>query len=70
MSFPNSYFCTISTGEQIELRSSKRSGVIQSFGSGMISAIIQGNQIIGRTKQGNTNIYEVVNGYAILKKTI
>ena len=70
MSFPDSYFCTISTGEQIELRSSKKSGVIQSFGSGMISAIIQGNQIIGRTKQGNTNIYEVVNGYAILKKTI
>ena len=70
MSFPDSYFCTISTGEQIALRSSKRSGVIQSFGSGLVSAIIQGNQIIGRTKQGNTNIYEVVNGYAILKKTI
>ena len=70
MSFPDSYFCTISTGEQIELRSSKKSGVIQSFGRGMISAIIQGNQIIRRTKQGNTNIYEVVNGYAILKKTI
>ena len=70
MSFPDSYFCTISTGEQIELRSSKRSGVIQSFGSGMVSAIIQGNQIIGRTKQRNTNIYEVLNGYAILKKTI
>ena len=70
MSFPDSYFCTISTGEQIELRSSKRTGVIQSFGSGMVKAIIQGNQNIGRTKQGNTNIYEVVNGYAILKKTI
>jgi hypothetical protein len=36
----------------------------------MVSAIIQGNQIIGRTKQGNTNIYEVVNGYAVLRKTI
>ena len=70
MSFPDSYFCTISTSEQIELRSSKRSGVIQSFGSGMVSAIIQGNQIIGRTKEGNTNIYEVVNGYAVLRKTI
>ena len=70
MSFPDSYFCTISTGEQIELRSSKRSGVIQSFGSGMVSAIIQGNRIIGRTKEGNTNIYEVVNGDAVLRKTI
>ena len=68
MSFPDSYFCTISSGEQIELRSSKRPGVIQSFGTGMVSAIIQGNQIIGQTKQGNTNIYEVVNGYAVLRK--
>ncbi|MEC7167344.1 MAG: hypothetical protein VXW03_03610 [Pseudomonadota bacterium] len=52
------------------MRSSKRPGVIQSFGTGMVSAIIQGNQIIGQTKQGNTNIYEVVNGYAVLRKTI
>ena len=70
MSFPDSYFCTISSGEQIELRSRKRPGVIQSFGTGMVSAIIQANQIIGQTKQGNTNIYEVVNGYAVLRKTI
>ena len=70
MSFPDSYFCTISTGEQIELRSSKRSGVIQSFGSGMVSAIIQGNQIVATTKNGNTSLFEVNNGYAILKKTL
>ncbi len=66
---PEDYFCTVTSSGQIQLRSSKSSGVIQTFGHGMNSAIIQGNQIVARTKEGNTSLYEVVNGHAILKKT-
>tara|TARA_B100001248_G_scaffold261501_1_gene252901 strand:+ start:1314 stop:1520 length:207 start_codon:yes stop_codon:yes gene_type:complete len=63
------YFCTVTSSGQIQLRSSKRSGVIQTLGHSITSAIIQGNQIVATTKSGNTSIFEIKNGYAILKKT-
>ena len=63
------YFCTVTPSGQIQLRSSKRSGVIQTLGHSITSAIIQGNQIVATTKSGNTSIFEIKNGYAILKKT-
>ena len=66
---PEDYFCTVTLSGQIQLRSSKRSGVIQTFGHSIASAIIQGNQIVASTKSGNTSLFEIKNGYAILKKT-
>ena len=67
---PEDYFCTVTSSGQIQLRSSKRSGVMQTFGHSIDSAIIQGNQIVATTKNGNTSLFEVNNGYAILKKTL
>jgi hypothetical protein len=65
---PAAYYTTISNGS-IQLRSSQRSGVIQSFGMKIKSAIVQGNQIVAVSESGVTYIYEIRNNYAILKKT-
>lgn len=62
------YYTTVSNG-QVQLRSSERSGVIQTFGSNIATAIVQGDQIVVTSTTGVTYIYQIVNNYAILKKT-
>tara|TARA_B100000925_G_scaffold246339_1_gene196472 strand:- start:361 stop:627 length:267 start_codon:yes stop_codon:yes gene_type:complete len=65
---PPTYFTTVKNGF-IQLRSSQRSGVIQTFGTDIATAIVQGSQIVATTKKGNTHIYSIRNNYAILTKT-
>ena len=55
---PGDYFCTVTSSGQIQLRSGKKSGVIQTFGHSIVSAIIQGNQIVATTKEGNTSLFK------------
>ena len=62
------YFTTVSNG-YIQLRSSQRSGVIQTFGNNIQTAIVQGNQIVATSKVGVTFIYSIRNNYATLIKT-
>ena len=63
------YYTTVSNG-MIQLRSSNRSGVIQTFGSNIATAIVQGDQIVATSTKGVTYIYQIANNYAILKKTL
>lgn len=65
---PAAYYTTVSRG-QVQLRSSMRSGVIQTFGSNIQTAIVQGDQIVATSDKGVTYIYQIANNYAILKKT-
>lgn len=62
------YYATVSNG-QVQLRSSERSGVIQTFGSNIATAIVQGDQVVVTSTTGVTYIYQIANNYAILKKT-
>jgi len=62
------YYTTVNNG-MIQLRSSERSGVIQTFGSDIVTAIVQGDQIIATSSKGVTYIYQIKNNYAILTKT-
>ena len=65
---PPSYYTTVSNGF-IQLRSSVRSGVIQTFGTNIQTAIVQGDQIVATSTTGVTYIYQIANNYATLKKT-
>ena len=65
---PPSYYTTVSNGF-IQLRSSERSGVIQTFGTNIQSAIVQGDQIVAQSTTGITYIYTIKNNYATLTKT-
>lgn len=65
---PPSYYTTVSNGF-IQLRSSVRSGVIQTFGNNIQSAIVQGDQIVAQSTTGITYIYTIKNNYAVLTKT-
>lgn len=65
---PPAYYTTVSNGF-IQLRSSQRSGVIQTFGTNILTAIVQGDQIVATSTTGVTYIYQIVNNYATLKKT-
>ena len=47
-SLPVDYYTTVSNG-YIQLRSSQRSGIIQTFGNNIQTAIVQGNQ--GKNKE-------------------
>ena len=67
-SIPPAYYTTVSNG-YIQLRSSQRSGVIQTFGSKIQTALVQGDQIVATSNTGVTYIYQIVNNYATLKKT-
>lgn len=67
-SIPPAYYTTVSNG-YIQLRSSQRSGVIQTFGSKIQTALVQGDQIVATSESGVTYIYQIVNNYAVLKKT-
>ena len=67
-SVPVDYYTTVSNG-YIQLRSSQRSGVIQTFGNNIQNAIIQGDQIIATSATGTTYIYSIKNNYAVLTKT-
>jgi hypothetical protein len=62
------YYTTVNNG-MIQLRSSARSGVIQTFGSDIATAIVQGEQIVATSNKGVTYIYQIRNNYAILTKT-
>ncbi len=66
---PAAYYTTVSN-QMIQLRSSMRSGVIQTFGTNIKTAIVQGDQIVATSTNGVTYIYQIVNNYATLKKTI
>jgi len=66
---PGAYYTTVSN-QMIQLRSSQRSGVIQTFGTNIKTAIVQGDQIVASSTNGVTYIYQIVNNYATLKKTI
>lgn len=66
---PGAYYTTVSN-QMIQLRSSERSGVIQTFGTNIKTAIVQGDQIVATSTNGVTYIYQIVNNYATLKKTI
>ena len=66
---PPAYYTTVSNGS-IQLRSSQRSGVIQTFGTKIKTALVQGDQIVATSDSGVTYIYEIRNNYAVLKKTI
>ena len=71
MSHPNetpSYYVTVSNG-RAQLRSSARTGVIQTFGSNIETAIVQGQAIIATSSKGVTYEYAIQNNYAILKRT-
>jgi len=63
------YYTTITNG-QVQLRSSDRSGVIQTFGSNIEQAIVQGENIVLTSKTGVTYIYQIKNNYPILTKTL
>jgi len=65
---PAAYYTTVSRG-QVQLRSSQRSGVIQTFGSNIQTAIVQGDQIVATSTTGVTYIYKIQNNYATLTKT-
>tara|TARA_B100001741_G_C16407497_1_gene529936 strand:- start:18 stop:230 length:213 start_codon:yes stop_codon:yes gene_type:complete len=65
---PPTYYTTVRNGF-IQLRSSQRSGVIQTFGNDIATAILQGSQIIATTNKGITHIYSIKNNYATLTKT-
>jgi len=65
---PPSYYTTVSNGF-IQLRSSMRSGVIQTFGTNIQTAIVQGDQIVATSTTGVTYIYKIQNNYATLTKT-
>ena len=65
---PPAYYTTVSNGF-IQLRSSQRSGVIQTFGNNIATAIVQGDQIVATSTKGITYIYQIANNYAVLKKT-
>jgi len=65
---PPSYYTTVSNGF-IQLRSSERSGVIQTFGNNILTAIVQGDQIVAQSDKGITYIYTIKNNYATLTKT-
>ncbi len=67
-SVPVDYFTTVSNG-YIQLRSSQRSGVIQTFGNNIQTAMVQGNQTVATSKTGVTFIYSIRNNYATLIKT-
>jgi len=67
-SIPPAYYTTVSNG-YIQLRSSQRSGVIQTFGSKIQTALVQGDQIVATSESGVTYIYQITNNYATLKKT-
>ncbi len=67
-SIPRSYYTTVSNG-YIQLRSSQRSGVIQTFGNNILTAIVQGDQIVATSKTGTTYIYSIKNNFATLTKT-
>jgi hypothetical protein len=67
-SIPPAYYTTVSNG-YIQLRSSQRSGVIQTFGSKIQTALVQGDQIVATSESGVTYIYQITNNYAVLKKT-
>jgi hypothetical protein len=67
-SIPPAYYTTVSNG-YIQLRSSQRSGVIQTFGTKIQTALVQGDQIVATSESGVTYIYKIVNNYAVLKKT-
>ncbi len=67
-SVPPAYYTTVSNG-YIQLRSSQRSGVIQTFGNNIQNAIVQGDQIIAKSATGTTFIYSIKNNYAVLTKT-
>ena len=58
-SVPVDYYTTVSNG-YIQLRSSQRSGVIQTFGNNIQTAIVQGNQIVATSKTGVTFIYSIM----------
>lgn len=62
------YYTTVNNG-MIQLRSSERSGVIQTFGSDIATAIVQGDQIVATSNKGVSYIYKIRNNYAILTKT-
>jgi hypothetical protein len=66
---PPSYYTTVSNG-YIQLRSSERSGVIQTFGNNIAQAIVQGDQIVATSTTGVTYIYKIQNNYAVLTKTL
>ena len=71
MSHPNevpSYYCTVANG-RAQLRSSARTGIIQTFGSDIETAIVQGQAIIATSSKGVTYEYAIQNNYAILKRT-
>jgi len=63
------FYTTVSNGS-IQLRSSQRSGVNQTFGTNIATAIVQGDQIVATSNTGVTYIYQISNNYAILKKTL
>ena len=67
-SVPSAYYTTVSNG-YIQLRSSQRSGVIQTFGSNIQTAIVQGDQIVATSTTGITYIYTIRNNYATITKT-
>lgn len=67
-SVPPAYYTTVSNGS-IQLRSSQRSGVIQTFGTNIQTAIVQGDQIVATSDKGVTYIYKIQNNYATLTKT-
>ena len=64
-SVPVDFFTTVSNG-YIQLRSSQRSGVIQTFGNNIQTAIVQRNQIVATSKTGVTFIYSIRNNYLII----
>ena len=71
MSHPNetpSYYVTVQNG-RAQLRSSARTGIIQTFGSNIETAIVQGQAIIATSSKGVTYEYQIKNGNAILKRT-
>ena len=68
MSHPNetpSYYVTVSNG-RAQLRSSARTGVIQTFGSNIETAIVQGQAIIATSSKGVTYEYAIQNNYCLL----
>ena len=68
MSHPNetpSYYVTVSNG-RAQLRSSARTGVIQTFGSNIETAIVQGQAIIATSSKGVTWGYPKGHGLAIM----
>ena len=67
-SVPVGYYTTVSNG-YVQLRSSQRSVVIQTFGNNIQTAIVQGDHNVATSKTGVTFIYSIRNNYATLVKT-